>query len=74
MAYDAVHGQVVLFGGLSSTFELLNDTLVWDGTNWSQDSPQSSPAPRSKLAMAYDSAASQVLLSGGQGATVLGDT
>jgi hypothetical protein len=31
MAYDAAHGQVVLFGGLNTTFHTLSDTWVWNG-------------------------------------------
>jgi hypothetical protein len=33
MAYDAARGQVVLFGGVGYS-GTLNDTWVWDGTNW----------------------------------------
>jgi hypothetical protein len=31
MAYDAAHGQVVLFGGFLGDF---GDTWIWDGTDW----------------------------------------
>ena len=36
MAYDAGHGQTVLFGGGDSTGDFLGDTWVWDGTTWTQ--------------------------------------
>ena len=51
MAYDSAHGQVVLFGGDSSS-----DTWLWNGTNWRQPNPVSSPPARSAAAMAYDAA------------------
>ena len=40
---------------------LLNDTWVWDGANWTQKSPQTSPSARWYQAMAYDSAHGQVV-------------
>ncbi len=68
MAYDSVHGQVVLFGGLNG--DLLNDALadtwLWDGTNWTEASPATSPPARSNHAMAYDSNHSEVVLFGGE--------
>src|ERR1700691_4830012 len=41
MAYDAAHGQVVLFSGDS----FLSDTWVWNGTAWTQKSPASTLRP-----------------------------
>ena len=32
MAYDAAHGQVVLFGGFNT--RALGDTWTWDGAAW----------------------------------------
>jgi hypothetical protein len=73
IAYDAAHGQVVLFGGYNSG--LLGDTWVWDGTNWTQKSPSTSPPSRFGHAMAYDSAHAQVVLFGGfDSSNYLGDT
>src|SRR5579871_868783 len=54
MAYDAAHGQVVLFGG-NGLGPAVNDTWVWDGTNWTLKSPQTSPPARVGHAMVYDS-------------------
>jgi uncharacterized protein (TIGR03437 family) len=69
MAYDSLHGQVVLFG---------RDGLwLWDGSNWTQPSPKTSPGPRFGCAMAYDSKRMQVVLFGGQDEITnqyLGDT
>jgi uncharacterized protein (TIGR03437 family) len=67
MAYDSVHGQVVLFGGSDGSDNLLNDTWVWDGAHWTQKSSQTSPPARSSFGMAYDSASGQVVLFGGFG-------
>ncbi len=69
MAYDAGHGQVVMFGGavggaaVSAT--IANDTWVWDGTNWTQKFPAKSPSPRLHAAMVYDTALQRILLIGG---------
>jgi uncharacterized protein (TIGR03437 family) len=70
MVYDAARGQVVLFGGTSGV-NMLNDTWTWDGSNWTQKSPQNRPSARIQHSMAYDSAHAQVVLFGGSPA---GDT
>jgi hypothetical protein len=44
---------------------LLNDTWVWDGTNWVQKFPGHCPSARYHHAMAYDAARGQVVLFGG---------
>jgi hypothetical protein len=36
IAYDAARAQVVIFGGKDSNGAYLNDTWVWNGTNWTQ--------------------------------------
>ncbi len=43
MAYDAARRQVVLFGGYQSTAVSLNDTWTWNGIDWQQQHPQTSP-------------------------------
>jgi hypothetical protein len=66
MAYDSVHGQIVLFGGQDETTNAyLNDTWVWDGFNWTQLSPQTTPRARSQHALVYDSVHKQVVMFGG---------
>jgi uncharacterized protein (TIGR03437 family) len=69
MVWDAGHGQIVLFGGIpvqhQFIFEALNDTWVWDGTNWTNKNPQTSPSQRFGTQMAYDSAHSATVLFGG---------
>jgi hypothetical protein len=67
MVYDAGHAQIVLFGGQSVLLgnPILNDTWVWDGANWTQKFPITSPPARNWHAMAYDAARQQVVLFGG---------
>jgi uncharacterized protein (TIGR03437 family) len=75
MAYDSARGQVVLFGGGSTRTRIgANDTWVWDGSNWSQKSPQVSPPARFEHSLAYDSARAQVVLFGGITNDVVNDT
>jgi hypothetical protein len=38
-AFDATAGNVVLFGGNSSSGTYYNDTWTWDGINWTQQLP-----------------------------------
>lgn len=75
MAYDPVHGQVVLFGGSAGTL-YYGDTWIWNGANWTLMSPQTSPPARFGHTMAYDAARGQVVLFGGNGSnnTLLNDT
>jgi hypothetical protein len=72
-AFDSVHNQLVLFGGWAGVE--MGDTWVWDGDNWVQKLPATSPLPRYSARMVWDDARKQVLLFGGnrQGAR-LGDT
>jgi uncharacterized protein (TIGR03437 family) len=66
MAYDTARGQVVLFGGLiSGSVTNLNDTWVWDGTDWKQQAPSAHPPSRFGHAMAYDGGRGRVVLFGG---------
>src|ERR1700690_837369 len=75
IAYDAAHGQVVLFGGLQGT----NDTWLWNGVTWTEAVPSNTPnnpGPRGNAAMVYDAAHGQVVMFGGidNSNTRLGDT
>jgi hypothetical protein len=66
MAYDAAHGQVVLFGG-GNQYDTFGDTWTWNGTSWTLQGPSKSPPARAWAAMAYDAAAGQIILFGGWG-------
>jgi hypothetical protein len=80
MAYDAATGKIVLFGGYGTTTTThtvgaLADTWTFDGTNWTQVHPHTSPAARDGQVMDYDPASASVLLFGGSGLhTTFNDT
>jgi hypothetical protein len=64
----AFNGTLVMFGGdvISASTEdwlSLDETWVWDGTDWTQEQPAQSPDPRSFAAMA--AAGGEVVLFGG---------
>lgn len=66
MAYDAVHGQMVMFGGIDLNGSPLNETWLWNGSTWTQASPAHVPSTRFSHSMAYDAATGQVMLFGGE--------
>jgi uncharacterized protein (TIGR03437 family) len=80
LAYDSALGQVVIFGGAippatTGPFTPVNDTWLWNGSNWIQQFPATSPPARSGFALAYDSGHSQIVLFGGATSTgYLNDT
>jgi hypothetical protein len=78
LACDVGRQRVVLFGGYSHDPMQPgpnDDTWEWDGSNWTQRWPASSPSRRSNHAMAYDAARQRVVLFGGDtGSSYLADT
>jgi len=64
MAFDATRGQVVLFGG-RTTSQIFDDTWTWNGTDWTQQHPAHSPPPLAGLQLAYDAVRQQIVLFGG---------
>ena len=71
MAYDPSIGMVVLFGGFAGSWEnSLNDTWVWNGTNWKQVTPATNPPNRYSFGMSYDVAAKILVMFGGYSSTV----
>lgn len=76
MAFDGARNQVVLFGGASGLpGTRLDDTWVWDGTNWTQRTPAARPAARNGHAITYRSDRQRVVLVAGDGtAGLLSDT
>jgi len=76
LVYDAAHQQVLMFGGVENASNgYLNDTWVWNGTNWLQLAPQNSPSPRDSYQIAYDKVRQQAVLFGGyNNVHFLGDT
>lgn len=77
MAYDTATNQLLLFGGgtgLASTAGYAGDTWVWDGSNWTQLHPATSPPARQNPDMVYDAARQQIILFGGYDGGYLNDT
>jgi hypothetical protein len=66
MAFDAAHGNVVLFGGRDAGTANLNDTWTWDGQTWTEQHPAASPPARFDYGMAYDATRGNVILFGGE--------
>ena len=74
MAYDASIGKIVLFGGegfSASGPPLLDDTWIWSGTDWIQQSPTISPPARSGASMAYHATTGTLVLFGGISMTTM---
>ncbi len=45
LAFDDATGQLILFGGTTSSDKLLNETWDWTGSSWQQLKPAKSPPP-----------------------------
>ena len=68
MDWDSSSGQLILFGGTTNgTYDGINETWAWTGTNWDELLPASSPPPRLRATMAMDPASGQLVLFGGYG-------
>ena len=69
MAFDPATDTTLLFGGDTATLtgsNKINDTWTWDGINWTQDFPGTSPSPRRDAFMAYDAVTKSMILFGGE--------
>lgn len=64
MAYDARHGQLLLFGGYDG-HAMLTGTWRWTGSTWMDLAPVKSPSHRDAAALGYDAATKQLILFGG---------
>ena len=63
------------FGGMAAGATLYHDTWVWNGSDWTDVTPVTSPSPRFGHGMAYDAYHKRVVLFGGQGNSgMLNDT
>jgi hypothetical protein len=62
MAFDSGRGVCVLFGGESGTSP---ETWEWNGTNWAQGMPATTPSDRIRPGMAFDNAQAVCVLFGG---------
>jgi hypothetical protein len=78
IAYDRARNQVVMFGGIRTSTggdAPYGDTWIWDGTNWTEAHPATSPPARTFTEMVYDEARQVTVLFGGSsGATKFNDT
>lgn len=77
LTFDRARGRTVLFGGASQQpAAALADTWEYDGTQWSQSLPTTSPTARTSACFGYDAARGRSTLFGGTdgNATALGDT
>ena len=69
MAYDALHREIVLFGGLAwsvnaSAGTTVSDTWTFQGRSWSKRDPMTSPGPLANDLMIYDDKSLTCLLVG----------
>ncbi len=65
-AYDAMRQQTVRFGGLSPVIgNDVDQTWLWDGTDWTMPTGGPKPSPRQGHAMAWVASRQAVLLCGG---------
>ena len=67
MAYDPATDQLVLFGGnnLEGPSGQGPDTWTWNGSDWTEQHPLTSPSGREFASMAFDAHSGQLLLFGG---------
>src|SRR5574341_396384 len=74
--YDSLNHRLVIFGGKSASGNL-NDVWAFDLRNnsWSELTPTSGPAPAPRFTAngVYNSAAQQMIIWSGQGATFFND-
>jgi hypothetical protein len=77
LAYDPRRARVVLFGGQACLpfqgCSALKDTWEWDGADWRELLPLSTPGARAYAGMTHDLQRSRTLLFGGLGGGMLGD-
>ncbi|MFH2008989.1 MAG: kelch repeat-containing protein, partial [bacterium] len=64
-AFDGARNRYVVFGGIMSDVEDLNDTWESDGTVWQQVATPNRPPARERLDMVYDSLRGVTVLFGG---------
>lgn len=76
MAYDQGRGVTVMFGGYNAVVPgtMYGNTWEYDGVDWVQRAPATTPTPRYRAGMDYDSTRGRVVLYGGFGGGALLDT
>jgi hypothetical protein len=75
MAWDPTTSQLIMFGGQQpGAAAAYGDTWAWNGANWVQLHPATSPLARYTASLVFDPATGQMLLVGGRvGAQVVND-
>jgi len=75
LALDPTTGQLLLFGGYRVIEQpsAANDTWTWNGSNWNQLSPVTSPPGRSRATLGTWAAGRKVILRGGVVGPGVGD-
>jgi hypothetical protein len=67
MAFDAVNGKVMLFGGYSSASGLLRDLWEWNGASWAEKAPVSAPpSGRQGHSMVFDTVQQRIQVFAGR--------
>ncbi len=69
MAPNQITGEILLYGGIdsgSTSSAAADDTWVWNGTDWQQVVPPTSPGGRARHAMTYDLGRQVSVLYGGR--------
>ncbi|HEU4418942.1 MAG TPA: hypothetical protein VFT55_08385 [Planctomycetota bacterium] len=67
IAPNPLSGEILLYGGDTSGSQLANDeTWLWDGTNWQQQTPATTPGGLARHGMAYDLARQVHVVYGGR--------
>jgi hypothetical protein len=75
MTYDPATRDIILFGGDGGEgSQDFNDTWIFDGEDWTQVFPRTSPPPRYGASMVFDAARNDVVLFGGFSGAFLNDT
>ena len=75
LEFDPIRGKLLLFGGASFGYTTnYSDTWEWDGSDWAMASSGAAPSQRHGAVMAWDEAASRMLMFGGRGLFFSNDT
>ncbi|MGK0301594.1 MAG: hypothetical protein ACI89X_002473 [Planctomycetota bacterium] len=74
MAYDIIHGNILMFGGRGA---IGAETWSWDGVDWTMLTPSTVPPPREQANLAANWSTGEIIMFGGStgaGGGVIGDT
>jgi len=66
-AYSCEGNRILLFGGIEADGTYLNDTWLWQGTDWERQRPETKPPTRAYHTLSYDCQKGEWILFGGRG-------